>query len=57
MVVGETIRETVESLVVCTARDYEADVAADNSLPAEHRRLRRMLFAMAAVRRGRKGAR
>jgi hypothetical protein len=25
-----------------TARDYEADVAADNSLPAEHRRLRRM---------------
>jgi hypothetical protein len=39
-----------------TARDYEADVAADNSLPAEHRRLRRMLFAIAA-RRGRKGAR
>jgi hypothetical protein len=31
-----------------TARDYEADVAADNSLPAEHRRLRRMLFAIAA---------
>jgi hypothetical protein len=31
-----------------TARDYEADSAADNSLPAEHRRLRRMLFAIAA---------
>jgi hypothetical protein len=30
---------------------------ADNSLPAEHRRLRRMLFAIAAARRGRKGAR
>jgi hypothetical protein len=42
----------------CALRgDYEADVAADNSLPAEHRRLRRMLFAIAAVRRGRKGAR
>jgi hypothetical protein len=38
-----------------TARDYEAD--ADNSLSAEHRRLRRMLFAIAAARRGRKGAR
>ena len=53
----KTIRETVESLVACTARDYEADFAADNTLPAEHRRLRRMLFAIAAVRRGRKGAR
>jgi hypothetical protein len=41
-----------------TARDYEADsAAADNSLPAEHRRLRRMLFAIAAAHRGRKGAR
>jgi hypothetical protein len=40
-----------------TTRDYEADSAADNSLPAEHRRLRRMLFAIAAARRGRKGAR
>ena len=40
-----------------TARDCEADVAADNTLPAEHRRLSRMLFAIAAARRGRKGAR
>ena len=31
-----------------TARDYEAhSAAADNSLPAEHRRLLRMLFAIA----------
>jgi hypothetical protein len=40
-----------------TARDYEADVAADSDLPAEHRRLRRMLFAIAVARRRRKGAR
>jgi hypothetical protein len=40
-----------------TARDYEADVATDNSLPAEHRRLRRTLFAIAVARRRRKGAR
>jgi hypothetical protein len=39
-----------------TARDYEADSAAANSLPAEHRRLRRMLFAI-AVRRGRNSKR
>jgi hypothetical protein len=44
-------------LAARTARDYEADSAADNSLLAEHRRLRRMLFAIAAARRGRKGAR
>jgi hypothetical protein len=50
-------RETVESLVACTARDYEADFAADGSLPAEHRRLRRVLFAIAAARRRRKSAR
>jgi hypothetical protein len=37
-----------------TARDYEADA---DTLPAEHRRLRRLLFAIAAARRGRKGAR
>lgn len=39
-----------------TSRSYGADSAADNSLPAEHRRLRRMLFAIAAAHRGRKGA-
>jgi hypothetical protein len=26
-----------------TVQDYEADFAADNSLPAEHRRLRRVV--------------
>jgi hypothetical protein len=32
-----------------TARDYEADIAIDNPLSAEHRRLRRMLLALAAA--------
>ena len=49
----------LRSLAERTARDYEADPRRrpNNSLPAEHRRLRRMLFAIAVAHRGRKGAR
>jgi hypothetical protein len=55
--VGIQIAARISELRRLAAETTEANDQGDSDLPKRHRELRRMLFAIAAARRGRKGAR